>query len=753
MLRYVWHDLVRNRRRTFASLAGVILGVGLFSGVLFFIDGSGATMTKRAIAPLALDMQRVLTSPLGGGLRLEERIKDRSLRADAATRITLTVTNTSAAPANEVVVKDEPPPPLAYERGTTTIGGRAVPDAGRQSPLAQGVAHTGYNVGTLAPSEKLRVSYVARAGGPVPSTSTLRLTGKVSSREEVVPIEANAPPPMGLTELTRKIAAIPGVAAADGLSFVDLPGPIRLFGFNRRYAGNYPTIRIASGAFESGAALLSVEAARAVGASRVERVRLALPGRRRELKLPVSGTVDLSRAKPLFYSRKTNQLEDFLYVPHSVVVSPATFERKVLPAYRRAVATRGAQVKSTPLVEVDVLVDRSRLNAEPATALAQTKAIARRINRIAPGQDYLIDNISNTLQVARDDAAVGKRMFLFLGLPGALLAAFLAAYTGSILASMQRRENAILRIRGAHRGHLLRALVYRTVALASVGSVIGAVIGLVSVAAILGSDTLFEASTGQLLVSAGAAAGFGLVTTGIALYIPGRRALGRAVAEERGELVTNPQPAWRRLRLDFLLLAAAAVAELYALRTGAFDAPGGSVYEGRAVSLPSHLMLAPLVAWFGGILLAVRLFEGGAARIPVPSPPRFGPLVRGTLARSLRRRSWALATGIAGVGLVVAFGASVAAFSATYDAAKVEDARFAVGSDVRVTPSVLSDKVHPPAYAARLEVPGIAAATPVVSKLQNSVLFTNDNEDARNLTAVEPASFGRVAARADGGAL
>jgi putative ABC transport system permease protein len=748
MLSYVWHDLVRNRRRTFASLAGVILGVGLFSGVLFFIDGSGATMTKRAIAPLALDMQRVLTSPLGGGLRLEQRVNDRSLRADEATRVTLTVANTSAAPANEVVVNDEPPPPLVYERGTTTIGGRTIRDAGRQSPLAQGVAHTGYNVGTLAPGEKLRVSYVARAGGSIPSTSTLRLTGKVSSREEVVPIEANAPPPMGLAELTRKIAAIPGVAAADGLSFVDLSGPVRLFGFDRRYAEHYPSIRLAGGSFKPGSALLSVEAARSGG-----RVRLRLPGRRRVLRLPVSGTVDLSRARPLFYSRKTNQLEDFLYVRRSVTVDPATFERKVLPAYRRAVATRGAQVKSTPLLEVDVLVDRSRLNAEPATALAQTKAIARRINAIAPGQDYLIDNISNTLQVARDDAAVGKRMFLFLGLPGALLAAFLAAYTGSILASTQRRENAVLRIRGAHRGHLLRALVYRTVALASAGSVIGTGIGLLSVAAILGADTLFEASTGQLLVSAVAAAGFGLVTTGIALYIPGRRALGRAVAEERGELVTNPQPAWRRLRLDFVLLAAAAVAEVYALRSGAFDAPGGSVYEGRAVSLPSHLMLAPLVAWFGGILLAVRIFEGGAGRIRVPSPTRFGPLVRGTLVRSLKRRSWALATGIAGVGLVVAFGASVAAFSATYDAAKVEDARFAVGSDVRVTPSVLSDRVHPPAYAARLEVPGIAAATPVVSKLQNSVLFTTDNEDARNLTAIEPVSFGRVAAQGDAAAL
>jgi putative ABC transport system permease protein len=753
MLRYVWRDLVRNRRRTLASLAGVILGVGLFSGVLFFIDGSGATMTQRAIAPLALDMQRVLSSPLGGGLLLEERVNDTSLRADQATRVTLVVTNSSPVRANEVVVNDEPPPPLFYERGTTSIDGKPLSDVGKQSPLAQGVAHTGYNVGALAPGQKLVVSYIARAGGSIPRTATLRFSGKVSSREEVVPIRANEPAPTKQGPLARKIAAVPGVAAADRLAFVNLPSGVRLFAFDESYQRHYPSIRLTSGSFKPGSALVSVEAARSLGAAPGKRVRLDLPGRKRDLRLPVSGTVDLSQARPLFYSRKTNQLEDFLYVPRSVVVSPATFRHEVLPAYRRAVAKRGTQVKSTPLLEVDVLVERGRLQAEPATALAQTKAIARGVNRIAPGQDYLIDNISNTLQVARDDAAVGKRMFLFLGLPGALLAAFLAAYTGSILASTQRRENAILRIRGAHRGHLLRALVYRTAALASVGSVLGTGIGLLSVAAILGRKTLFEASTGQLLLSAALAMGFGIVTTGIALYIPGRRALGRAVAEERGELVTNPTPAWRRLRLDFALIAVAAAAEVYALRTGAFDAPAGSVYEGKAVSLPSHLLLAPLVAWFGGILLSVRVFESAAARAPLPSPPRFGPVVRGTLFRSLRRRSSALATGIAGVGLVVAFGASVAVFSATYDGAKVEDSRFAVGSDIRVTPSVLSRQVHPPGYASRLVVPGVAAVTPVVSKLQNSVLFTSDNEDARNLTAVDPAPFARVAAHADPAAL
>jgi hypothetical protein len=101
---------VRNPRRTLAATAGVVLGVGLFSAVLFFIDGSGATLTARAVAPLALDMQRVLTSPLGSGLRLREQLDPGgSIRAGEQVTITLRVTNGGAEPAHDVVVQDERP--------------------------------------------------------------------------------------------------------------------------------------------------------------------------------------------------------------------------------------------------------------------------------------------------------------------------------------------------------------------------------------------------------------------------------------------------------------------------------------------------------------------------------------------------------------------------------------------------------------------------------------------------------------------
>jgi putative ABC transport system permease protein len=760
--RYVWRDLVRNPRRTIASLVGVILGVGLFSGVLFFIDGSSATMTQRAIDPLAIDMQRVLTSPLSRGLTLEERLSAPSaLRRGQRATITLTVINDGLEPANEVVVNDEPPPRLVYVTGTTTLDGRAIRDKAGQSPLAQGLARSGLNIGTVAPKTTVRLTFVARATRAIPDVGELRLRGTISSREDAVPTPANAPAQLKLEQLQARIARIPGVGAADGLSFVDLPPgslqagaptvrePVRVFGFDQTYQQHYPSIRVAAGSFRPGSALLSAEASRALGAEPGATVELSLPSRPKPLSLPVTGVVDLSQAKPLFYSRQSTKLEDFLYVPNSVIVTPSTFERQIIPAFQAASAERGAIVKSPPVQEVDVLVDRARLNSDPASALAQTRAVSRSINRIAPGQDYLIDNISNTLKVASDDAAVGKRMFLFLGLPGVLLAAFLAAYAGSILASALRREHANLRLRGAHRGHLRRMLIYRTLAFASIGSIAGAALGLLSVMVILGGGTLFDAAVEDLALSALVAVAVGMLTTAVAMYIPGRRSLSREVSQERAEMAATSTPKWARWRIDLILLGVAAIAQVIALRAGAFDAAPGSVYEGESTSLPSHLMLAPLVAWIGGMLLAIRFFDAVAVRSPVPAPPRFGPLIRGTLSRSLRRRPWEFVTGMLGVGLVIAFGVSLAIFTASYDEAKAADSELVVGSDLRVTPSPLSDRSHPPSFASKLEVSGVEAVTPVAFKPENSVLYARFNQDVKDLAAIDPESFERVAALSD----
>jgi putative ABC transport system permease protein len=112
------------------------------------------------------------------------------------------------------------------------------------------------------------------------------------------------------------------------------------------------------------------------------------------------------------------------------------------------------------------------------------------------------------------------------------------------------------------------------------------------------------------------------------------------------------------------------------------------------------------------------------------------------LLRSLRRRSYALASGAIAISLAVAFGASLTIFVATYQTAKTAEARFVVGSDLRVTASALS--AQPTSFASSLQVPGVAAVTPV-SQTSKAVVGT----DKRALVAVDVPSFQRAAALSD----
>ncbi len=764
MFRYVWRDLVRNPRRTLVSLLGIALGLGLFSGVLFFADGSAASLTRRAIAPLTLDMQRVLTSPLGRAMVLTERLilpASGPIVAGTDVPVTLVVENRGTTPANEVVINDEPPPPLSYVQATTAVDGVGVPDVVGRSPLAQGLARTGLNIGTVAPGQRVVITYTARAGRTIDDGDVLEPRGTISTREDVRPLAANAPEPLTLAQLEAEIGRIPGVEAADGLSFVDLPsgslhaggatvaGPARVFGLTPDYQLHHPSIHLVSGSLGSDTAVLSVEAARALRTGPGTRITIVLPGGSEPARLDIGGIADLTAATPLFSSRKSSKLEDFLYVPNSVIVGPAFFERVVVAAFRAQGSTTGIVAKSRPVSEIDVQLDRARLHADPARALTQTEAIATAIAAIAPGQDYLIDNISNALAVADRDAAVGRRMFVFLGLPGVIAAAFLAAYTGRILAAAQRRDHANLRLRGAGPRHLRRIILWRTLLLAGVGSLAGTALGMLGALAVIGSEPLAAASSTDLAASGAVSLGVGMLATGVAIHMPSRRWLRNEIGLERRELALDPVPPWRRRRVDLALIVVAAVVEVVTLRSGALSAASTRVSLGQSPSLPSLLLFGPVAAWLAGALITARCFHWALARVRVPGSPRFGPLLRGTLVRSLRRRSWDLGTGVVGICLVIAFGITLAVFAASYDVAKAADSRFVVGGDLRITPGEPVDRPRPSPDAARFAVAGVERVSPVVHRLENAVLIGAHDQDRADLAAIDPASFADVAPLSD----
>ena len=759
LAQFVRRDLWRNPRRTLASLVGVIVGVGLFSAVLFFVDGSGAAMTRRAVAPLSLDMQRVLTAPLGGGVRYERKLTDDQLETGESTRVTLTVANDGVAPAHEVVVRDRLREPLTYVPGSTLLDGALVPDVDGRIPLAQGEAGTGLNIGTVEPGTTRQIVYRVTADSEV--TATLPADATISTREAPSPARANAPRPVPLPALAEQIRELVGVAAADTLAFVDLPGrisangaelggPVKLFAFDAGYPARYQSIKMRSGSLRPGSMVISAETARDLGIGEGATVTLELPGGVAPLALPISGVTDLSGAKPLFESREWRRFEKFVYAPHAVVVDPEIYAERIVPAFTAAAAQLDSGITSFPFEELDISVDRAVLNADPGSALAQTLQIADAVKAVAPGQDYLLDNISNTLAVAEGDAVVAKRMFAFLGLPGAILAAILTAYAGALLAGAQRREGALLRVRGASRRHLMYMLSLRTVALAGVGSILGTVLGFGTVLVLLGHPILFEASTGALLQSALVGVGGGMAVTALALYVPGRRLVTREIKQELGSGQGQVRPAWRRLGFEFAALVGAVAAQVAALRNGALDGPSGSVYSGRSVSLPLHLLIAPLVAWLAGTMLIAHLLQAVTAHSArTRKAPDFRRLLAGILWRSITRRLGALVGGVVTVALVVGLGTMLACFATVYDKAKVSDARFLVGSDIRLTPNPTSGFPSGAELASQLVVDGIGGATAVVFSPENSVLTSRVHEEVTALAAIDPLSYPKVAALED----
>jgi putative ABC transport system permease protein len=742
MLSYGLRELLRNPRRTLASVAGVTLGVGLLASISFFIDASASTMTSRAIAGLPVDMAAQLTSPLASTITLDEAITPSSLAAGQTATVTLTVTNRGKRAATGVVVKDEPPAPLVYVPGSTARDGKKVPDPEDQTSPGAGVL-----VADLAPAASARVTYLAQAPGPVPLTQTLALHGTVASAEEPAPTAANAPPPVNMQDLKNQAASLHGIHSADRLALVDLPpgalragraalgSPLRVFGFDKDYAAHYPSITVTDGSLSPGAAALSDEAAKTLAAGAGSTVSLSVPGRSSPVTLPVSATVDLSHAEPLFASRNPESPGDFIYVPNSLVLPPDLFDDLVRPALRTDAASPTPVVANPPVLEVDIQVERSGLSTDPASALVRTLGLRRSIERIAPGQVQVMDDLSARLDVARSDAVVAKILFLFLGLPGVLLAAFLSGYAGGLLVQAQRREHALLRTRGARPGHMTRLLAYNTLGVAGLGSVLGLALGAGTVVLVFGRNRLYEAAPGDLLTSALLAVGAGVLATAIAIYLPGRRALSREVTEERREMSAPALPSWMRFRLDFVLLGAAGVVELVLYLSGGFTPPP---IEGQAVSLSFYLLLAPLMVWLGGSLLMARLFLVTAPLTPTSSGGRFGRVVAGALRRSLKRRPGALASAIIGVALAVALGTNVAVVVATYEAEKMADARFVVGSDLRVEPSALSPQTA--SFASQLKVSGVSGVTPVVYHVANAVI----GNDKKDVAALDPTSLERA---------
>jgi putative ABC transport system permease protein len=437
----------------------------------------------------------------------------------------------------------------------------------------------------------------------------------------------------------------------------------------------------------------------------------------------VDGVVALPDADLLFHSVGAPAGSGPVAPPDNVVLLPeATWH-----------ATFDALATARPdLVRTQVHVKLSHaLPPDPVQASVAVQGAARNLESRLAGAGVVGDNLGVALDAARSDAIYGQALFLFLGLPGAVLAGALTAAVTRSGAERRRREQALLRARGARHGQLLALAMVEAAGVGMAGSVAG-----LGAASVIGRVTFGGPGFGPS-VSAGVAWAAGAALAGAAIaaatvLLPAWRDARRLPVSGALRQSARPtRPTWAPAGLALVLLAAAGGVLWLAAQEGyqLVLAPEGVPQVGVnwwALAGPGFLWAGScLLAWYlAGVLIRRASLTAGLLR-------PFAGAVAGTVGASLARQ-WRLpARGLALVALAVAFATSTSVFDSTFQQQVRADGLLTNGADVRV--SEPPGSAVPPAAAAELRrVPGVLRAEPLQHR------FAYVGTDLQDLYGVRP---------------
>jgi putative ABC transport system permease protein len=388
------------------------------------------------------------------------------------------------------------------------------------------------------------------------------------------------------------------------------------------------------------------------------------------------------------------------------------------------------------LVHTQIHVRRSHaLPSDPAAAFTADEGAARNLEARLAGGGLVGDNLGATLSAARSDALYAQVLFLFLGLPGAVLAGLLTAAVAASGGVRRRREQALLRARGATLRKLVRLAGAEALLVGGVGALAGLALA-VAVGRLAFGTADFGATTSSAVAwGLGAALG-GLAIAAVAVVVPAcRDARELTVAQARATVGRAAAPWWARFGVDFMLLGAAAVVFWLTSRNGyeLVLAPEGT----PSISVSYWALAGPALAWVGAGLLAWRLADwllahGRAAISSLVRP--FSGALADTIAASMARQRRMLARALALVVLAIVFAASTAVFNSTYRQQADVDARLTNGAAVTVTEPPGSS--HGPRDTARLAgVLGVRSVEPIQHR------FAYVGADLQDLYGVRPVTI------------
>ncbi len=528
--------------------------------------------------------------------------------------------------------------------------------------------------------------------------------------------------------------ALVGYAAVNGFEAssegtVQVTGPGKVIGLEPNYAADFPgNIRPLLG---GPGVLVAQQTAANLHIAPGETVRVHRPGMP-DAQVAVDGIVDLPNADSMFQAIGTPPGAAPQAPPDNVLLLPIDRWHELFDPQ--------AEVRPDSVrLQIHARLDRVGLAANPQAAFLDVSGKGRNFEARVAGSAQLANNLAATLDATRGDALFARVLFLFLGAPGAAVAALLTLAVARSGAERRLRNQALLRLRGASLRALITIAAAEALALGVVGSIFGLLIGVIASRLILGVPLLGA----RLLIWLGIAADTGIVLSLAAVLVPAWwDARNLSIVSARGSMTEDGRFRWTRAYLDIILLALSAIVFWW---TGASGYQIVLASEGvAAISVDYWAFLAPLFFWLGATLLCIRfaklsLRRGRAVLTRVLQPVSVG--LSALVVSALARQPGRIAAGVSLTALALAFAASTAIFNATYQTQSHIDAELTNGADVTVTGT--SSAPAGQALDRLAAVPGIAAAVPMQHR------FAYVGTDLQDLYGIDPATIERAATISD----
>ncbi len=540
----------------------------------------------------------------------------------------------------------------------------------------------------------------------------------------------------GALDKATRHSALASVGYADTAGFKattgqteQVTGPGKALGLPPGYRQTFPhQIRLLLGGWDGVLIAQQTAANLHVGvgdAVTIERVGLG------PAQVTVAGVVSLPNADSMFQAVGMPKGAGPQAPPDNVLLLP-------LPQWHALFDPQRALRPDSVRLQLHVELVHDGLAQNPGAAFTQVTGMANNFEARVAGSALVGDNLAARLDGARADALYARVLFLFLGVPGIMLAALFTLAVAASGAARRRREEALLRTRGASAMQLLQFAAIE----AGVTGAGGVLVGLaLAVLAALAWWRLASLGTALPWVAIAAAAGLALAASGI-LLPAWRSARSSTVVAARGSAVHAPAPLWQRLMVDLVLLILAAVVFWLVAGTGyqIVVAPEGV----PQTAVHYDAFLAPLGLWIGGGLLVMRLVRlalgrgrGALAHLLKPLSGGLAPVV----AAALARQGDLIARGVALVALAFAFAVSTAVFNTTYQAQALVDAQLTNGADVTLSGSSSAPAAQ---FLPRLAtLPGVAAAEPMMHR------YAYVGTDLQDIYGIDPARIGRATPMSD----